>query len=503
MKWNGRSYRPVSGITQKKKPFDFQEALKPLGEKNIPVWNLVMSVDNEVAASPVPTSSPTPTPTVTQTPGASPSPTSTTTPTVTPSISVSVTPSLTPSITPSISPSVSPTLTPTNTPSVSVSVSPSLTPSITPSITASLTPTTTPTNTPSVSVSVSPTLTPSISPSVSPTLTPSVSVSVSPSLTPTTTPTNTPSISPTTTPTNTPSVSVSVSPTLTPTNTPTPTSSPLPPTPSITTTSTPTPTPTPQGVSEAQTYMSAVIAGGGTLDSTSSGATYQLFYDLFNYGLWNKLYAFYPLLGGNSSGGQSVNGKTPGTRNITWNGGLTFSTNGVVSNGTNGWGNTNSNPINFGGIADFHMSFYSRTNQQVGLAQFDMGVYQDSGTNQRTQLNSRSTSDDTRGVVNATTQGIFSNSNSQGLFTITRRTGPDTEFYKNGTSLGNSAIAEIDIPNGVIGLCARYLSVSNTISTPTTRQYAFATIGTTLTDSEVSNLYTTIQNFQTTLGRQV
>ena len=499
MKWNGRSYRPIAPtfrvyVNNTSRPSS-DSTSRP---KKLPVWRSVMSVQPDTT-TPVPTSSPTPTPTitptVTQTPGASPSPTSTVTPTVTPSISVSVTPSLTPSI----SPSVSPTLTPTNTPSVSVSVSPSLTPTNTPSITASLTPTTTPTNTPSVSVSVSPSLTPtttptntpSISPTTTPTNTPSVSVSVSPSLTPTNTPSITPSISP------------SVSPTLTPTNTPTPTSSPIPPSPSVTATSTPTPTPTPQGVSEAQTYMSAVIAGGGTLDATSSGATYQLFYDLFNYGLWSKLYSFYPLLGGNSSGGQAVNGKTPGTRNITWNGGLTFSTNGVVSNGTNGWGNTNSNPTNFGGIADFHMSFYSRTDQQVGLAQFDMGVYQDSGSSQRTQLNSRSTSNDTRGVVNATTQGIFSNSNSQGLFTITRRTGPDTEFYKNGTSLGNSAIAEIDIPNGVIGLCARYLSVSNTISTPTTRQYAFATIGTTLTDSEVSNLYTTIQNFQTTLGRQV
>jgi hypothetical protein len=439
-----------------------------------------------------------------------------TSPTPTPSITPTITPSITPTVTPSVgfncdwdtitsnwesnsndwdqcqpvpvvSPTPTSTITPTITPSISVSVTPSISPSVSPTIT------------PSISPSVSPTLTPSITPSITvsstPTVTPSISVSVSPTLTP--------SITTSSTPTVTPSISVSVSPTLTPTPTITPTSSSIPPSPSVTTTPTLTPSPTPQGVSEAQTYMSAVIAGGGTLDSTSSGATYQLFYDLINYGLWDKLYSFYPLLGGNSSGGQSVNAKVPGTRNITWNGGLTFSTDGVVSNGTNGWGNTNSNPNNFGGIADFHMSFYSRTDQQVGLAQFDMGVYQDSGTNQRTQLNSRSTLDDTRGVVNSTTQGTFSNSNSQGLFTITRRTGPDTEFYKNGTTLGNSAIATIAIPNGVIGLCVRYLINTNTISTPTTRQYAFATIGTTLTDSEVSNLYTTIQNFQTTLGRQV
>jgi hypothetical protein len=381
MKWNGRSYRPVSGITQKKKPFDFQEALKPLGEKNIPVWGMVVAVNNEPEVSPSPTPTKTVTPTPSQTPGASPS----------------TTPTITPSITPSISPSVSSTQTPTPTP--------------------------------------------------------------------------------------------------------TPTTSPIPPSPSVTATSTPTPTPTPQGVSEAQTYMAAVIAGGGTLDATASGATYQLFYDLFNYGLWSKLYSFYPLLGGNSSGGQAVNGKTPGTRNMTWNGGLTFSTNGVVSNGSTGWGNTNTTVGNAGSLNDFHMSFYSRTDQQVSFTQFDMGTYQD--PNQRTQLNSRSTSDDTRGVVNATTQETFSNTSSQGLFTITRRSSTDTEFYKNSTSLGNSSVTSTSLPNGIIGLAVRYWSVSDVISTPTTRQYAFVTIGSALTDSEVSNLYTAIQNFQTTLGRQV
>jgi hypothetical protein len=345
MKWNGRSYRPQRPQNPVRKPFDVKEALKPYGEKELPVWNpIVMNVYKEesIPVSPTPTPTKTVTPTPSQTPGASPSPTSTVTPTTTP--------------------------------------------------------------------------------------TPSVTTSVTPTPTVTTSSTSTPTV--------------------------TPSSSGIVPSPSAT--ATPTPTPTPQGVSEAQTYMAAVIAGGGTLDATASGATYQLFYDLFNYGLWSKLYSFYPLLGGNSSGGQAVNGKTPGTRNVTWNGGLTFSTNGVVSNGSNGWGNTNSNPVDFGGIADFHMSFYSRTDQQVSTAQFDMGVYQDSGSNQRTQLNSRSTLDDTRGVVNATTQGTFSNTNSQGLFTIVRRSGPDTEFYKNGTSLGNSNVATVGIPNGVIGLCTRY-----------------------------------------------
>jgi hypothetical protein len=119
---------------------------------------------------------------------------------------------------------------------------------------------------------------------------------------------------------------------------------------------------------------------------------------------------------------------------------------------------------------------------------------------QRTQVNSRSTLDDMRGVVNAQTQGIFSNSDSQGLFTITRRSSTDTEFYRNSTSLGNSATTSTARPTINLYLMKRNSALSEN---PTTRQYAFVTTGTKLTDSEVSNLYTTIQNFQTTLGRQV
>ena len=310
-------------------------------------------------------------------------------------------------------------------------------------------------------------------------------------------------VGPVVTNTPTPSITKTVTPTRTPTRTPTETPTQ---TPTETPTQTPTPSSTPPpltGQTEAATYMSAVIAGGGTLDATMSGATNQLFNDLFVANLWNKLYGFYPLLGGNSSGGQAVNGKTPGTRNMTWNGGLTFSTNGVVSNGTTGYGDTNSIPTNIGGLDDFHMSFYSRTDQQQATNQFDMGVYNTAGSTERTQVNSRSTLDDIRGVVNATTQGTFSNNNSQGLFTMTRRSSTDTEFYRNSTTLGNSSVSSVARPNGNIWLAARNTIGGGLVESPTTRQYAFVTTGNALSDSEVTDLYNAIQTFQTTLSRQV
>lgn len=80
MKWNGRQYRPANAqFITKKKPFDFQEALKPYGDKEMPVWSAIVGVNNEVSSTPVPDVTPSPTPSNT------PTSTSTPTPTLTPS----------------------------------------------------------------------------------------------------------------------------------------------------------------------------------------------------------------------------------------------------------------------------------------------------------------------------------------------------------------------------------------------------------------------------------
>jgi hypothetical protein len=166
------------------------------------------------------------------------------------------------------------------------------------------------------SVPVSPTPTPSITPTQTITPTPSVTPTLTPtpSITPTSTVTPTPSVTPTLTPTQT------ITPT--PTNTPTPSSSPI-----------------PSGTTEANAYLTAVVDAGGTIDTTISAATRTLFTSLVSNGLYDKLVAIYPYIGGvaNSS---AINGVNPGTYNITWFGGMTFSNSGATGNGTNGYGET-------------------------------------------------------------------------------------------------------------------------------------------------------------------
>jgi hypothetical protein len=118
MKWNGRTYRPANAqYITKKKPFDFQEALKPYGEKELPVWSAIVAVNNETS-EPIPTT-PTPTPTTTLTSTPTPTTTTTTTltstPTPSPTTTLTSTPTQTPTTTTTLTSTPTPTITPTAT----------------------------------------------------------------------------------------------------------------------------------------------------------------------------------------------------------------------------------------------------------------------------------------------------------------------------------------------------------------------------------------------------
>ena len=412
MKWNGRSYRPSNQISIKKRDFNYEEALRPLGQKmHDTFW--VANVQKDVIPSPPP---------------------------------------------------ASPTQTPTNTP----------TPSVTPvfiDCTWSGTSTTWENNTNEWNDCLPPP--PPPSPSETPTNTPT------PSVTPTFTPTQT--ITTTQTPTQTITATITETPTQTPTMTPT--ASPIPP-----------------GFVEAQTYMSAVIAGGGTLDATMSGATYQLFNDLFTYGLWSKIDAFYPLLGGNSSGGQAVNGKTPGTRNMVWNGGITFSSNGVLSNGSTGYGNTGYIDATHGTGDSVHLGLYTTSDVNFGSGGVDGDIGASDGTDY-TLMNIRTAGSMVAPIQTSQANGYSaSNAPSSGFNLIVRTSSTSCTGYRNGTSRGTQTSNSI----GRVNTRPHYVMSTNQngfISTPTTRQYSFFTIGDSLNGTEVSNYSTAVINFQTTLGR--
>jgi hypothetical protein len=306
----------------------------------------------------------------------------------------------------------------------------------------------------------------------------------SPSETPTNTPTTSPTGTPTETPTNTPTETPTNTPTGTPTGTPTPTPS-----------STP-----PLGFAEATTYLNAVVAAGGTVDATASGATYTLFNAIFSAGIWNKLNAFYPLLGGNSSGGQSINARQPGTHNITWNGGITFSVNGAQSNGVNGYGNTNYNPSTSGVLNDRHIGAYTR--QETQSDRYEMGATTVIVQTRGDILRRRNLSNQITGIMQAPTSTLYSKSNtsSTGLIVLQRSSSTIVEAFRNGTSFGTTSISSsASGPNDNYFIMS--VNESGTPSTPQGREYQFFTIGESFTATEITNYSNAVINFNTTLGR--
>jgi hypothetical protein len=356
---------------------------------------------------------------------------------------------------------------------------PSVTPTLTPTV--SITPTITPTTTITPTVTVTPTisLTPTITPTT--TITPTVTVTPTISLTPTITPTTT--ITPTVTVTPT----ISLTPTITPTRTLTPT-----PTISLTPTNTPTPssTPPPSGTTEANAYLSAVVSAGGTgVTSPISAATVTLFTSLVSNGLYSKIIAMYPLLGGNAAGCKfnAVNPlDTNAAYRLTYAGGMTFSSSGQTSNGVNGIGTTYINSTVAPTLRA--MGTYSLNADTVGAgdilepAGVSYLVSSASGGSPRRSLfqfggGSAAILDPTDGI------GFY-----VGLFTGTTL-GP--QLYKNGTLVATRA-----------GVGSTAYGTSNLQFPSTTNNTtAFGIFTTELTTSQVSTLSTIVDTYLTSIGR--
>jgi hypothetical protein len=120
MRWKGKNLRPYGPIITNKQEFNYEQALKPLGEKlhEVPVWQPVLAniyKEPEVGPQPTPSITPSNTPTPSITPSLTPSMTASPTPSLTASPTNTPTPSITASVTPQ------PTTTPTNTPTPSAS----------------------------------------------------------------------------------------------------------------------------------------------------------------------------------------------------------------------------------------------------------------------------------------------------------------------------------------------------------------------------------------------
>jgi hypothetical protein len=280
----------------------------------------------------------------------------------------------------------------------------------------------------------------------------------------------------------------------------------------------PTPTPTPLPDTDATAYLNAVVSVGGSVDATMSAATYTLFSELKSNSLWDKLNAFYLFMGGTADS-HKFNAKDPrdldAAYRLTWFGGVSHGVSGSTGNGTNGYADTHLLPSSLTNN-DTHLSFYSTTQSNPGVGQtgypveigrdalFDNGVYLEFNLSVWTQIagqNSVGTMYSDPGQPGQP-DGIVSDgtSTSQMFMVISRTNSTTLKMYKNGTLEATETTSN---PYDITDMTESVLLWQDGTLAFSRRNSAFASIGDGLTDTDVSNLSSIVNNFQTSLSRNV
>lgn len=241
----------------------------------------------------------------------------------------------------------------------------------------------------------------------------------------------------------------------------------------------------------------AFLTAAAITDPTITSAIDTLVVDLKGYGIWTKMKALYPFVGGTAST-HKYNLKNPldtdAAFRLVFNGGWTHSANGTLPNGTNGWANTYLIPLSILTESSKHLSFYLRSdNTPISFDPVDMGAFS-SGGGKDFLLSKRT--EQAGGLSDI----LISNTQTEPRgFSLITRTGTTNKLFKDNnlvnTVSGTGISAPFNVYIGALDLGSPYGYTNN--------QFAFASIGDGLTDTEAADFYTAVQAFNTTLSRQV
>ena len=236
----------------------------------------------------------------------------------------------------------------------------------------------------------------------------------------------------------------------------------------------------------------AFITAAGITNPTQQGAINTLVVNLKGYNTWTKFKAIYPIVGGSASS-HAVNLKTPGTFNLTFASGWNHSANGMTP--TNAYANTGFNPLT----------------QSLPRNSAGMGVYNRTDTlttgahGQRVsntfEIFERWTNNTAYCYINDNSGGFqTTNFDSRGLFQGSRTASNAIRLNIN-TAQYTGTQASTGDSNGNLWIGASNNGGSGTFFN--NRQIAFFYIAEGFNNTEMQNIYTAVQAYQTTLSRQV
>jgi hypothetical protein len=254
----------------------------------------------------------------------------------------------------------------------------------------------------------------------------------------------------------------------------------------------------------------AFITAAGITDNTQKSAINTFVINTKAAGIWTKMKAIYPMVGGTATT-HKFNLKNPADTNaafrLVFNGGWTHSANGALPNGTNGYAETFLVPSTNLSVNSAHLSYYSRT-QISAIVAIDLGSSTSAGVNDMSLYHHYGGGLNVKGGIfyiyssEAIAYNGVNSTNTLGFQIVTRTAVNVLALHFNSVKLStntNNRLSTLSTTSTIIGANKQGSSIGQF----SPRQCAFASIGDGLTDAEASNFYTAVQAFNTTLGRQV
>ena len=231
-------------------------------------------------------------------------------------------------------------------------------------------------------------------------------------------------------------------------------------------------------------------------DNTQKSAVNTLVNDLQTAGIWTKMKAIYPMVGGTATT-HKWNLKDPQDTDaafrLVFNGGWTHSSTGAKPNGVNGYADTFLKPFNYS-QNDFAFGCYLRNVFSQNCFMGALDTYRNYllviGSSYYLQINSSNFA--------ATS---ISGSQTTRLHVISRTTSTTATTYINGSLFFNDNVVSDGKTNRNI-----YLGQLNNASATqynSDNEHAFSFISDGLTATDVTNLTNLVNTYQTTLSRQV
>ena len=257
-------------------------------------------------------------------------------------------------------------------------------------------------------------------------------------------------------------------------------------------------------VSGVDTDAQAFITAASITDSTQQSAINTLVTQLKTYGIWTKMKALYPFVGGIAES-HRFNLKNTAQYKIDFMGGGNHTSNGYIPNGTTAYANTNIIPSITHTPNNLSIGLYTNTNRTASN-RIAYGVTSNTSTYiPLLQLYLKTSSNQLISDLGDFNYGriITSNTDSSGFYVNNRPSSNSMKVFRNGNLLGSSS--DNNTTNTLPGnpLTIACFNGNATYSGFETINYQFFYTSDGLTDTEAANFYTAVQAYQTTLGRAV